>query len=114
MGMFDTVNVEEILIINENLPPLLPLKYQTKDLDRRLKVYTLEDIFRDFSLKEIRLYTIFDEKFLSELLEDEDFEKIILFSMNDFSKCAANRWLEYNLTISRKKIVDIKLISFHR
>ncbi len=112
MGIFDRVSVENLITLNSKLPPLLPLVYQTKDLDCIMKCYSLDEILQDFKIQELRLYTTFSQDLFSELLQEEDMGGIILFSLDTFSECFANNWLEYHLKISKKKIIDIKIKSF--
>lgn len=110
MGMFDIINVEKLILLNNKFPPILPLSYQTKSLDNKLKSYTLEYIIENFNIREIEFYSTFNEKFFLELLKDKELEESILFNIDMFSKSLSNRWLEYHLIISRKKIIDINLI----
>lgn len=109
MGMFDTVYVDNFIKLNDNLPPILPFRYQTKSLDSNLAEYDLEDIINNFNLKKLRLYNIFDEKDLLEILR-KDSKREILFNIDIFSKCVLSGWIEYHLEISEKEIKNIKLI----
>lgn len=112
MGMFDLISVENIVLVKNNSIPILPLQYQTKNLDCRLKKYSLEEALEKFKLRELIIYAVFDQDYFLKLLENDTLKSDILFSINDFSRAADSRWLEYRLKISKRKITNIDLVIY--
>lgn len=114
MGMFDSIGIERMIVM-EGCPPILPLSsYQTKSLDNLMKNYSLEEATKKFRPHydegTFRLYSLFDEGLLEELLREEEINTACLFWLDRFSAAASAEWLEYALTIEEGEVKWIELV----